>query len=85
MIHSMCGGTTCEVKHYDFAKVEIENEGIFWYVSTICDLKEGDRVRVPYGRLETLVEAKVLRIDKNVSSQTSPISLKRARYIHSKI
>ena len=81
MIHSLSGGVMSDVQHVDFAKVEIDGEGVFWYISKIEGLKEGDRVIVPFGRNGEKVTGKVLRIDKNVSSQVSPIPFKHAKYI----
>ena len=81
MIHSLSGGVMSDVQHVDFAKVEIEGEGVFWYISKIDGLKEGDKVIVPFGRDGEKVTGKVLRIDKNVSSQVSPIPFKHAKYI----
>lgn len=81
MIHSLFGGVMSDVQHVDFAKVEIEGEGVFWYISKIEGLREGDKVIVPFGRDGEKVTGKVLRIDKNVSSQVSPIPCKHAKYI----
>ena len=81
MIHSLSGGVMSEVQHCDFAKVEIDGEGVFWYKSKVDGLKEGDRVVVPFGRCGESVTGKVLRIDKNVSSQVSPIPFKHAKYV----
>ena len=85
MIHSLAGGIVSEVKVADFAKVEIDGEGKFWYISKIADLKEGDFVLVPFGKNLAETKAKVLRIDKNVSSQASPIPFGRAKVILRKI
>ena len=67
MIHSLSGGVMSDVQHVDFAKVEIEGEGVFWYISKIEGLKEGDKVIVPFGRDGEKVTGKDLRIEKNVS------------------
>ena len=86
MIHSLAGGILSQTESSDFVKVEIVDnltEGFFWYKSDIIGLKEGDNVLVPFGRLDTLVKGKVIRIDKNVSSQNSPVPFKRAKYINS--
>ena len=81
MIHSLSGGVMSDVEHCDFAKVEIPGEGIFWYISKIEGLKVGEEVVVPFGRLSKNVVGKVLRIDRNVSSQVSPIPFKHAKNI----
>jgi hypothetical protein len=85
MIHSLAGGELRTTETHDFAKVEIL-EGIcagdiFWYISNIKNLKVGDMVLVPLGKNNLPAKAKVLRIDKNVSSQTSPIPPKHAKEI----
>jgi len=84
MIHSLAGGILSDNKKLDFAKVEILSDyysGIFWYITEIPKLKVGDIVVVPFGKNEILVEGKVLKIDKNISSQTAPIPIKRAKKI----
>lgn len=85
MIHSLSGGIVSETQYVDFAKVSIEGEGIFWYISKIENLQAGDRVIVPFGKNLKNVEGKVLRVDKNVSSQVSPIPFRHAKYIVEKI
>jgi len=84
MIHSLSGGVMRDVQYVDFAKVEIEGEGIFWYINNIDGLKEGDKVIVPFGKSGQKVVGKVLRIDKSVSSQVSPIPFKHAKHIIAK-
>ena len=81
MIHSMSGGVMSEINFYDFAKIEVKDEGIFWYICDIAGIKEGQKVTIPFGRENKIVEGIVLRIDKNVSSQNAPISVKRAKKV----
>ena len=84
MIHSLAGGILSDNKKLDFAKVEILSDyysGTFWYITEIPKLKVGDIVVVPFGKNEILVEGKVLKIDKNISSQTPPVPLKTAKKI----
>ncbi len=85
MIHSMAGGNLQKVSYDDYAKVKITsgaNAGdIFWYLS-ITGAKQGDKVLVPVGFLGELQEGEILRIDKNISSQMSPVPKKRAKYIN---
>lgn len=85
MIHSLAGGLLGKVEYCDYAKVEI-TEGvskgsIFWYKSTLPGLKPDDKVLVPLGANNIQTSARVIRIDRNVSSQNSPVSQKRAKYI----
>ena len=88
MIHSLSGGILKNEDYADFVKVEIIDknfgEGFYWYKNEISDIKINDIVIVPVGQLNNLVKAKVVRIDKNVSSYNSPIPFKRAKYIYSK-
>lgn len=88
MIHSLAGGSIKKLKVNDFAKVELlegaSKGGIFWYITTIPGLREGDNVLVPFGKLNALTKAKVLRIDKNVSSQASPVNMNFAKSVYSK-
>ena len=87
MIHSMAGGRLGSYKTADIAKekiIEGENEGaVTFYTCSHLNLLEGDVVLVSYGGAN--VEAKVLRIDKNVSSDRSPVPMARAKRIISKL
>ncbi len=89
MIHSEAGGEIRGEEYNDFAKVEIlegEQKGkIFWYLTTIIDLQEGDKVLVPVGVIKMGTLGKVIRIDKNVSSFCSPVPVKHAKYVLRKI
>lgn len=78
MIHSLSGGIVKGAKYNDFAKIEIPGEGIFWYIDPF-GLSAGDCAIVPFGK--KLVEGEILRIDKHVSSQASPIPIKHAKEI----
>ena len=84
MIHSMAGGSLQNVSYNDYAKVKIltgsSANSIFWYLST-NGLKEGNIVKVTVGPNNIQEEAIVLRIDKNVSSQMSPVPYKRVKNI----
>ncbi len=86
MVHSMSGGVVREKKYFDFAKVRISSTGdILWYISKIKSLNEGDVVEVPYGSLDEQTEAVVLRIDRHISQQVTPIPVKRAKCITRKL
>ena len=78
MIHSLSGGIMKGAEYNDFAKIEILEAGIFWYIDPF-GLSVGDCAIVPFGK--KLVEGKVLRVDKHVSSQASPIPMKCAKEI----
>lgn len=81
MIHSLSGGVIREKKYFDFAKVRFETGEVYWFISTFPELKPGDKVVVPVGRDNVPTEAFVLRIDKHISEQVSPIPAKRAKKI----
>ena len=85
MIHSLAGGIIKTNEPVDFAKVKlIKEEQIAWYLCTnYPQLKQGDKVLVPYGLNKELKQAIVLRIDKGISPQVTPIPIKRASFIDS--
>ena len=85
MIHSLAGGKMRDMDIVDFAKVEIIESGeVRWYITNILGLKVGDIVKVPT-LPNNLTNAKVLKIEKNVSAQCAPIPIKRAKEIFSKV
>ena len=89
MIHSLAGGDIKKIQINDFAKVELlegsSKGSIFWYISKVPTLAAGDSVLVPFGSRNALTRAKVLRVDKGVSSQCSPIPTGHAKEIYSKL
>ena len=82
MIHSLAGGNLGNESYFDFALVEVEIGGKYWYISKL-GVKQGDLVMVPLKG--EIVKGKVIRIDKNVSSYNSPIPIKMAKQIKGKI
>ncbi|MBQ7467153.1 MAG: hypothetical protein IJS74_03685 [Clostridia bacterium] len=88
MIHSLAGGKLQNVEYCDYAKVQLTQGNlagkIFWYKS-IQGVQVGDDVIVPFGQDNMRVAGKVIKIDKNVSSQVAPIPSKRAKQIIRKI
>ena len=87
MIHSLAGGELREQHLYDFVKLEFEEKPgqFFWYISNITDLEIGDYVLAPFGIIDELSKAKVIRIDKNINSQSAPVSIKGMKQITKKI
>ena len=87
MIHSLAGGDVTFNDNLDFAKVKLleglDKDNICWYITNIVNLEVGDSVIVPFGK--SIVQAEVLRIDKNVSVLNAPIIVKRAKEIIKKI
>lgn len=89
MIHSLAGGKIRDLAMADFAKVEILDGtltgAIRWYIFDILDLKISDLVLVPVGLKNETCTAKVLKIERNLSAQVSPIPIKSAKSIIRKI
>ena len=82
MIHSCAGGVIRDKKSFNLAKVEILQTGeLRWYISNLPLLEVGDEVIVPIGRENVEVRAKVLRIDKGVSEQVTPVPCKSLKEI----
>lgn len=89
MIHSLSGGELKLHKSYDFAKVEIK-EGFekgkpYWFICPFKDVCQNDLVLVPLGQENAPTKALVLRIDKNISEQTSPLPIKHMKKILQKL
>ena len=85
MIHSLSGGVVRQKRYIDFAKVQLEDGGIYWYITELVGLQAGDKVLVPVGRNDDAAQAVVLRVDKNVNEQVAPVSVKHAKKIIKKI
>ena len=89
MIHSLAGGKMRDLIIHDYAKVEIL-EGEFigkfaWYIFNIIDLKVNDLVLVPFGHNPKATRAKVLKIERNFSSQVAPVTARHIKEIIKKI
>lgn len=84
MIHSLAGGELGKVSFHNFAKVKFLegiNEGcIAWFICDGFFIEAGDLVLVEGG-----TKAQVIRVDTNVSSQTAPVNVKRAKKILKKL
>ena len=81
MIHSLAGGELQNEKVCDIAKVKIlDSDQTYFY---ICDqkFKVGDKVLVPFGKLDELAKAEILRIDNNVNSKNFPIKFDNLKHI----
>jgi len=88
MIHSLAGGKIKDLEYADFVKVRFDYLGeskVGWYTTDLIDLNLGDKVAVPYGSPATEVVGTVEKIERNLSSQLSPIPIKRARKIIKKL
>jgi len=81
MIHSLAGGVIKDNTPQDIAKVRMENGDIRWYLCDGLDAKGGDKVLVPSSASVHGEVGEVMRVDKNVSPQVSPIPIKRMKAI----
>lgn len=84
MIHSLAGGKIQKLTTADYAKVQIISPpfsgDIYWYVCSGIE-SVGDTVVVPIGKNNLQVQAKVLRIDKNISNQVAPVPSNLAKKV----
>ena len=85
MIHSLSGGVIKKKEFNDFAKVKIIDSNLILWYKTEYIVNEGDTVLVPLGRENKLVSAIVVRVDKDVPYDVSPISPRIAKSIDSVI
>jgi len=89
MIHSLAGGNIGKFDELDFAKVRyIEGKyigSVYFFISEFSDLKIGDIVLVPVGSNNLPTRAEIIRLDKNVKSNCTPVPLKHAKKIIKKI
>lgn len=85
MIHSMAGGRLGKIEYSDYAKVELLQGNLagklFWYKSPFVELELNDEVIVPFGNDRLKVLGKVVRIDRAVSSQNSPVPASKVKSI----
>ena len=85
MIHSLAGGRLTVDKICDIAKIKIlATDEVFFCICDFDDIKADDIVLVPYGKLDELTEAKVLRIDKNVNSKNFPTKFEKLKKVYKK-
>ena len=89
MIHSLAGGKIKDLDFADFVKVEIleglDAGKIMWFITDILDLAANNNVLVPLGFGNTPTLAKVLKIERNLSSHVAPIPIKKAKMIIKKL
>ena len=81
MIHSMSGGVIKDPGAYTFVKIAFDDDPEntpHWYISDFSD-EAGDRVSAPRGRADMPARATVLRVEKNVSGQVTPVPLRSAK------
>ena len=85
MIHSLAGGRLKVDEICNIAKVKIlATDEVFFCICEDGDIKVDDIVLVPYGKLDELTEAKVLRIDKNVCSKNFPTKFEKLKKVYKK-
>ncbi len=76
MIHSLSGGVLSSGENFTFVKVEISGAP-YWYIAPF-HVEAGDRVLVPFGKEERIVEGTVLKTE-NCTQQTAPFPVNRTR------
>lgn len=86
MIHSLCGGKLRDNQIFDVVKVKFINNPFssarpYWFKSDIYGLKEGDKVVAPFGSGDQTYIAEVIRVDKNVNEQNTPIPSSKMQYL----
>ena len=87
MIHSLAGGELRSSKVITVAKLEFEqNPGeFFWYLCEDKNINVGDTVLAPFGIIDDLKQAKVIRLDRDIDSKNFPIPIKRLKKIYKKV
>ncbi len=86
MIHSLAGGELKNEKIFNLAKLEFEDlQGqYFWYIFENIKLEQGDFVLAPFGIIDNLKPAKVIKVEYNVNSKNFTIPYKRLKKIYKK-
>lgn len=80
MIHSLSGGEIKEVENLIFVKVQINESQSKWFICEFPLVKVGDIAF--YENLGGWIEqGKVIRVERNVSAQASPIPLRVAKRV----
>lgn len=81
MIHSMSGGVIKDAGSYTFVKVAFDGESVsYWYISEM-EVSEGDMVKVPRGASGTPTVGTVVRVERGVNGQVTPIPLRSAKRV----
>ena len=79
MIHSLSGGVIKDYGSYTFVKVTFEgDERPYWYIADFS-VEEGDKVTAPFGKFDTPREATVIKVERNVNGQVTPIPIRSAK------
>ena len=79
MIHSLSGGVIKDYGSYTFVKVIFEGEERpYWYIAEFA-VEEGDKVTAPFGKAEMPREATVVKVERSVNGQVTPIPLRSAK------
>lgn len=81
MIHSLSGGVIADNGYYTFVKVVFEDERYadrpYWFVSPTSSVEVGNAVLASPSKQSPALRARVVKVEKNVSSQCSPIPMNR--------
>lgn len=87
MIHSMSGGVLSEYGTYTFVKAVFDDDADkipHWFISEF-DVEENDGVLAPCGSGYAGKPATVIAVERNVSGQVAPVSVRRARRLIKKL
>ncbi len=86
MIHSMSGGVIKDVGRYTFVKVVFDGDEEarpYWYISEFA-VEEGDVVTAPFGKADMPRRGVAVKVERNVSGQVTPVSVRTAKKLLSK-
>ena len=87
MIHSLAGGEIKDEVILNLAKLEFEDlKGqYFWYIFDDIKIKRGDFVLAPFGLIDDLKPAKVVKLELNVNGKNFTIPYKKLKKIYKKM
>ncbi len=81
MIHSLSGGVIADVGYHTFAKVVFREPAYadrpYWYLCPFSQAEAGDEALAPAGRQGTLLRGTIVKVERNVSAQCSPVPMNR--------
>lgn len=81
MIHSLSGGVISEVGYHTFVKLTFDHpvygDRPYWYLCPFPEAEEGDSALAPVGRQNTLLKGTIVKVERNVSAQCSPVPMNR--------
>ena len=87
MIHSLAGGELRLSEIISVVKLEFEEKPgeYFWYMCNDKNIDVGDTVLAPFGIIDDLKRAKVVKLNRDMDSKNFPIPIKRLKTIYKKV